>query len=707
MRCNSLLQRRHLKLRRSYLEKCRKLTLFKLKRDKIALEYCKEKVSPQFFKLLCCQIRNSKRDPRGYRYTPDELSMFLDWYERGPKLYRVLGWIRPDKTTLRTLLRGLKIAPGINEAIMEALTFRVSLFSEEEKEVSLLMDGINIKYGLVYNTRLDKMTGLVHLSKGEIRFELAQEALVFLVRSIHGTWKQAVAFYYVNGRCTGADYAGAVLEVIQALQKTGLKIRVLINDGLSKNKTALEELGASYNEPWFYVNDQMTFAFYDYVHCMKNMRNNLMLYLLRLSNGKIIDFQHIKNFVEMDMLQPHRLAPKVTKAHIEPNGFQKQRVPLATQLFSNHVAAGMSTYALMTDHLPQEAMATANFVSDMNDLFDSLNGTKIIKDKPLKSMVTKGSPHLALWERWATEMESWEFIGSRNITFDKQWAMTLRGAIILAKAVLEGDGRPSFPMGHLNQDSIENFFSGIREKGGNRTNPNPEEFESAYATSLINSLTYSRKLKGKNCSDDSGVSLLHLKELLRQAKEVQEREKDTAAPPDIFVVEEDEDEEAAAGPSSRAPDGLEAAALSSDANSIVMNFLKKVKCDPCTNILLEECAFPRHFNSMMLSNDPTGKYSSALVVTALNEITEEGCEKLPALWMQGRGVLHKFVKTISNLPSVQLLQLCPEHSAIKIELLKLLAHEAIRSNMKWSVEQLKPKKKEPRKCKKLQMVQHC
>ena len=66
-----------------------------------------------------------------------------------------------------------------------------------------------------------------------------------------------------------------------------------------------------------------------------------------------------------------RLAPKLTKQHIELPAFSTMKVKRAAQIFSNTVQAAMMTYIC----LPQEAYHTAAFVKNMDSLFDIFNST--------------------------------------------------------------------------------------------------------------------------------------------------------------------------------------------------------------------------------------------------------------------------------------------------------------------------------------------
>ena len=70
--------------------------------------------------------------------------------------------------------------------------------------------------------------------------------------------------------------------------------------------------------------------------------------------------------------QTLRLAPKLTKQHIELPAFSKMKVKRAAQIFSNTVKAAMMTY-ICSGHLPPEAYHTAAFVKNMDALFDIFN----------------------------------------------------------------------------------------------------------------------------------------------------------------------------------------------------------------------------------------------------------------------------------------------------------------------------------------------
>lgn len=166
------------------------------------------------------------------------------------------------------------------------------------------------------------------------RPQLAEEVLVAMVRSIYGTWKLPFAFWLTDKKLQATDFAKIFEETNSALLEVGLDLRAQVTDGLQKNLAAEHLLGASYERPWYFL-------------------------LLR-PDGTLIDVKFIRAFVLSDLEAQPRMAPKVGKRHINPSNFDKMSVPLAMQLLSPDVAAGVMTYSVL-GALPLEAMATGKF----------------------------------------------------------------------------------------------------------------------------------------------------------------------------------------------------------------------------------------------------------------------------------------------------------------------------------------------------------
>ena len=121
--------------------------------------------------------------------------------------------------------------------------------------------------------------------------------------------------------------------------------------------------------------NKQVFVFYDPPHLLKNVRNNLKKADLRVGE-KIVSWQHIVDFYNIDKMQMIQMAPKLKERHIELPPFSAMRVNLAAQVLSHSVAAGIS-FLVTAKELPEGAIETAKFVENFDALFNTFNSQKL------------------------------------------------------------------------------------------------------------------------------------------------------------------------------------------------------------------------------------------------------------------------------------------------------------------------------------------
>jgi hypothetical protein len=78
-------------------------------------------------------------------------------------------------------------------------------------------------------------------------------------------------------------------------------------------------------------------------------------------NDRCTSWKYIEEFYSKDQLLKNRIAPKLTKSHLQPTNFEKMRVKFATQVLSASVAAGRGT---------------KDFVARFDKLFDLFNSSQ-------------------------------------------------------------------------------------------------------------------------------------------------------------------------------------------------------------------------------------------------------------------------------------------------------------------------------------------
>ncbi|CAG4978655.1 unnamed protein product [Parnassius apollo] len=148
-----------------------------------------------------------------------------------------------------------------------------------------------------------------------------------------------------------------IKEVLNSCFDAGLNICASVCDLDGVNKKALGLLGASVENP-----------------CIEDQSSD------NKQGIGIAKWSHIRQFYELDNNNPNFVyAPCLTKEHLDPNTKQKMRVKLAAQVLSHSVAAGIYSKIAKGD-IPTEAVATANLITYMDELFDGIKQTQLVKD---------------------------------------------------------------------------------------------------------------------------------------------------------------------------------------------------------------------------------------------------------------------------------------------------------------------------------------
>lgn len=730
-------------LRRRYKDKCEELKDIKKNLVEKALDKLREKLSPNFMKILEVQVRNAGRNPHGYRYTPDEKLVFLGMRQRGARQYFNMPFIKTSRKTNSRLLRMLNLKPGVNPIVMEGLAARVAEEEDEEKkDVIVILDELSAKTFYFYDSQNDLIGGFADLGNGDRRDLPAEEAMVAMVRFVYGTGKQPVAWWYTHKKMTAMDYVQMFREVLEAMVKAKCRVRGMLTDGLGKNKLAMIMMGASEEEPWIYIDEIKIYTIFDVPHLLKSLRNAILKYILLLPHGLQVKFQYIKDFIELDMQMRPRIAKKITKTHLDPNNFEKMNVELAGQLFSSTVAVGVLVYAMLGG-LPPDAVTTGNFLELINNLFDSCNGIDHIEnpeEEQYKCAVSENSHHITLWDKMDEEMANWHFVGSKNLQFPQNWRMTLKAFKHLWYD-LKAEGRTHMPVGHINSDCIENNNGQIRLHGGPRRNPSVRDFPAAFAATLINNLTTS--VKGKNCRDENSLNIINLQHLYNAAQAAHQRDRGarlaqkeqeafvTHPEPelieedddddwdDLLIAEDEEEEEEEDEDPVTANDPVFVSALREKlarvagaqvAAPIVERHLKMCGgCEACTGELQSEVLFPLHLPHTLTSrvpeiNNSKKKLPSEAISKVSTDIYNAVAHHLPAHSYRP-GVMANLLEIFNALPSVRSLQLCPEHENTKDALLKSIALGAIQEFITGLNQELR-KKKQKKKSQKYQIVTH-
>ncbi|KAF2903322.1 hypothetical protein ILUMI_02867 [Ignelater luminosus] len=131
----------------------------------------------------------------------------------------------------------------------------------------------------------------------------------------------------------------------------------------------------------FIINNQIVFVIYDVPHLFKNTRNCLIKCKIEFGLNKFAKLGHIQNAYELDQkVRTYKQLRKLKQHYFNfADSYIKMKIKIAAQELSESVAAAIETFTAV-GLMPTEALHTAEFVHQIDKIFDSLNGFTIFID---------------------------------------------------------------------------------------------------------------------------------------------------------------------------------------------------------------------------------------------------------------------------------------------------------------------------------------
>ncbi|CAI6368536.1 unnamed protein product [Macrosiphum euphorbiae] len=496
----------------------------------------------EFFHLMCDNFLNkgfanfvkiqsklTLQDPHGHRYSYEIKQFALMVHFMGPKVYRFLrkSWSLPSVRTLQRTTENWEINPGLNDFLFKVLAVKANSMTVKSKECILCVDEMSLKSFLYFDFKKDEIIGF--LNTGFIKScDVTKSVMVIMISGLHSSWKQPIGYFFVATTCTGYDLQNIIFQTVQKLSNISFNVVVMISDLGSNFKHFADQQGITPQTPYFNVGDKEIVYMFDPPHLLKATRNNFFNYRFN-SQNKIAEKIHLTNFYDLDKSNQHRLAPKLTDVHLNPNSFQKMRVKFAAQVFSHTVVTGMTTL-VSCNELPHSAFDTIDFIDSMDKLFDIFNS------RPISTEVSnhEGSKRYSLpfsnssyqtdflnlmfnyfenleIQKFDAEKNEWVNIARQyNIKFINGWLISIAGLNRLYQNLTNNSDSEIDPICtyRTNQDKLENFFGTARIQNGNCINPTCIQFKRTFKKLFC--LDYFEHSEGANCIQDLDDVLLSL-----------------------------------------------------------------------------------------------------------------------------------------------------------------------------------------------------
>ena len=458
--------------------------------------------------FIRAQVVRSQRIKTGVRWSLQDKMLALSIFYHSRKAYKIVAGIfpMPSKRTLQRALQKCDIVPGFSEQLFTALKVKVQSMSEQDKQCVLVFDEMSLKSGLTYNLQSDSIEGFENLGTLGTSKYIANHALVFMVRGLATRWKQPVGYFLTSGTVSPTTLKALMMSCINQLASVGLTVRAIVCDQGANDRSMIKSMNVTPATPFFVNEGSKIFVFFYPPHLIKNTRNNFMKHGY-LWNGTEILWRHVQNLYKFDSRNPVKMAPKLTHKHIYLPAFTAMRVKYATQVMSHTVASGISTLSTL-GHLPPDASKIAKFIDKFDQLFNAFNSVSTSSSQQFRHAISSTTNHMDFLQNCIKFLNNISKPDKKLLPCLEGWQISVHVLIALWGELHSVCKFRFLLTSRLNQDCVENMFSIIRGKGGNRDNPDPQQFRAAFRQVAVSQLLKPSEVS--NCQDDLDCILLNL-----------------------------------------------------------------------------------------------------------------------------------------------------------------------------------------------------
>ena len=389
-----------------------------------------------------------------------------------------------------------------------------------------MLDGMAIRKRLDWDPKRQEMVGFVDLGAGSLDGDPgeATEALVVMAVGLQGQWKVPVGYFLINS--ISADLQKELLiSIMCALHEISIKVVALVMDGLSTNQKMVSLLGCSL-EPenikcaFTHPSDSScsVYVLFDACHLLKNLRGAVHALQEIRTNVGVVRWNDIVRLQQLQETEGLRAGNKLSARHIN---FQKQKmnVRLAAQTLSASVGNGLRYAAGMGCNGLDNCEGTANFVTEIDHLFDVFNSRSPVA-KGYKSPLRPGNindTETFLLKAKSVLLSMTDMTGKKVSSGKRKigvigFVLNIDSLLGLAKQLLLGHTpvQKYLLTYKLSQDHLELFFSAVRQRGGWNNNPSAMHFASAYRALLSHAGVSIAASAKANCVPQDTTSLLNV-----------------------------------------------------------------------------------------------------------------------------------------------------------------------------------------------------
>lgn len=426
--------------------------------------------------LLRSNLKNAPRAKTGRRYNDKIKTLGSQIYHKNPAAYKNSACLGlPSKWTIARFNQHKVSRTGWSPTLEKLLKSQAAELSDTGKICVLSFDETDITPQYSYNKTLDTVDGFVdlgHLGRETVE---AKKVLVFILRGVHEKFKQAVSYYF-TGKSLDSEKLKLLLEYnIQKCTEIGFDVVAVIIDGDGKNRKLSNDLKCTIDDPEFTLCGKRMVFMFDVPHIWKLIRNQLMVRDIRITidghSGEISwdpIVEHLEPMTRVASIMS--TCPKIRKQHLDPQGYDRMKVRLATQIFSHSVSASMKNAINLGKLKHEKALLTAKFLAGADVAFDLLNSsTNNNNKKPWKRALKRDDENFDLLRRFLTILESISFCPKKDDSANaKVYCIDMLrqtiNAIIIVSNICFDKGIEHVKTRRFQTDACEHYFSQVKSK---------------------------------------------------------------------------------------------------------------------------------------------------------------------------------------------------------------------------------------------------
>ncbi|KAH7965109.1 hypothetical protein HPB49_003424 [Dermacentor silvarum] len=426
--------------------------------------------------VMVCFNASKRKSAKGFRYQAEWILECMNMRMKSKRRYEHLRkrkiMLLPGRTCLQRYLHSFKSGYGFSRNVFVALREKCCQMPEQQCHGGIISDEIKLSESLSLDHygNVDGLVDLGQFSSSIASMSLADHALVVLFQPLTGKWHQVLGAFASRGNVKADVLTRIIVEAVIMLENYFLRVDFFTTDAAAWNRSMWRSSRISgkihrvISKTVHPVDSRRHLHFIsDFPHLIKNVRNSLLKHPFTTPEGTA-SINHVRAAWARDQQSSVTLKtmPRVHKAIVRPDGFEKMRVNYAFRLFSDEIRRGLLMYREEIQQRHGSATATEVFIKRFQDLIS------IMTSRFPAAALRANSKNAQRVSEFFDYLDEWERTSEKNGFISASTAeglrVTLSGTLSLLEYVTSKLGFRYLMTSRLSQDILEQVFAGVPEK---------------------------------------------------------------------------------------------------------------------------------------------------------------------------------------------------------------------------------------------------